>query len=159
MLLPPATHDFNSDSYADILWRDTSGDTTIWLIKNAGVASGVSLGNIPTVWSVVGSADFNGDGTVDILWRDTSGDVAIWLMQNAGVQTGISLGNVPTAWTVVGTGDFNGDGTADILWRDTSGDTTIWLGPFTGGHVFGGFEPGYHSDNDVTVIGTGDFER
>jgi FG-GAP repeat len=37
------------------------------------------LGNIPTAWSVVGTADFNGDGKGDILWRDTAGNLAMAL--------------------------------------------------------------------------------
>ena len=123
-----AGHDFNADGRSDILWRDTSGDTTQWFMAaGGGIQSGESLGNIPTAWSVAGARDFNGDGTSDILWRDTSGDTTIWFINNGGVASSTSLGNIPTAWSVAGTGDFNGDGTGDILWHDTSGDTTIWL--------------------------------
>ena len=127
--LPTSRHDFNADGYSDILWRDTAGDTTIWFMNGAQVLSGVSLGNVPTAWSVVGSGDFNGDGAGDILWRDTSGDTTIWFgpLNTGHVASATSLGTIPTAWTIAGIGDFNGDGVSDILWRDTSGDTTIWF--------------------------------
>ena len=122
-----ATHDFNKDSRSDILWRDTSGDTTVWLMgSNGGVQQGESLGNIPTAWSVAGVRDFNGDGTADILWRNTEGDTTIWFMNNGSVASGTNIGNIPTAWSVVGTGDFNGDGMA------TSSGTTPAATPRSG---------------------------
>ena len=150
------SHDFNGDGTSDILWRDTAGDTTIWLMNGGSVAQGTGLGNIPTAWSVVGVRDFDGDGDADILWRDTSGDTTIWLMNGASIAQGISLGNIPTAWSVAGTGDFNGDGAGDILWRDTSGDATIWFGPFTGGHVTTALSLGT-IPTVWTIVGTGDF--
>jgi hypothetical protein len=86
------------------------------------------VGNVPTVWTIVGLGDFNGDGKTDILWRDTSGNVAIWEMNGTSLLIGSSsfVGNVPASWSIVGTGDFNGDGKSDILWRDTSGNVAIW---------------------------------
>jgi hypothetical protein len=68
---------------------------------NGAQAQYVPLGNVNTVWSVVGTGDFNGDGKSDMLWRDTSGDVAIWLMNGAQAQY-VALGNVNTVWTIQG---------------------------------------------------------
>ncbi len=90
------------------------------------VASSLSVGNVPTNWTVAGVADFDGDGRGD-LRRDGSGNTAVWLMSGATPTSSAVLGNVRLAWTVVGTGDFNGDGKADILWRDNLGNTAIWL--------------------------------
>jgi hypothetical protein len=42
------TGDFNGDGKSDIAWRDTAGDTAIWLMNSAAVASGVGLGTSPT---------------------------------------------------------------------------------------------------------------
>jgi hypothetical protein len=41
----------------------------------ATISSAVSIGAVPTVWSVAGTGDFNGDGIGDILWRDSSGNL------------------------------------------------------------------------------------
>ena len=58
-----AAHDFNADGRSDILWRDTSGDTTQWVMAaGGGIQGDESLGTIPTAWSVSGVRDFNGDG-------------------------------------------------------------------------------------------------
>jgi hypothetical protein len=111
----------------NLLWRDTSGNTAIWFMNGAAVSSAVSIGAIPTIWSVAGAGDFNGDGIGDILWRDSSRNLAIWLMNGATISSSTGLGNVPTKWTVVGTGDFNGDGMTDLLWRDNLGNTAIWF--------------------------------
>jgi hypothetical protein len=46
------TGDFNADGKTDILWRDSSGNTTIWLMITAAVSSASNLGNIPTDWTV-----------------------------------------------------------------------------------------------------------
>jgi phospholipase/lecithinase/hemolysin len=121
------THDFNGDGKSDILWLDTSGNVGLWLMNGTSILSTSVLGNMPSVWSVVGQRDFNDDGKSDILWRDTSGNVGMWLMNGASVESSTVLGNVPTSWSVAGTGDFNGDGYGDILWRDTSGNVGIWL--------------------------------
>ena len=122
------SHNLNVDLYSDILWRDTGGDVAVWEMAGGTILGGVSLGNVTTDWSVVGTRDFNGDGVPDLLWRNTSGDVWIWLMNSSvtAAQKTV-IGNVPTVWSVVGTGDFNGDGKGDILWHDTSGDVKIWF--------------------------------
>jgi hypothetical protein len=100
----------------------------IWLMNGSTISSAVSLGQISTAWSVVGTGDFNGDGNTDILWRDNTGNVAIWFMNGTTITSTANLGNVlSTVWSVAGTGDFNGDGKSDIFWRDTSGDLAIWL--------------------------------
>ncbi len=123
-------HDFNGDIKSDIVWRDTSGNLAIWEMNASTIlnANTAGLGNVPTIWSIVGQRDFNGDGKADILWRDTSGNIAIWEMSGTTILNAntAGLGNLPTTWSVAGTGDFNGDGKADILWRDTSGNLAIW---------------------------------
>jgi hypothetical protein len=63
-----------------VMWRDTSGNTAIWFMNGATVMSSVGVGNIPTIWSVVGIGDFNGDNKADIVWSDGSGDTSVWLM-------------------------------------------------------------------------------
>ena len=74
------TGDFNGDGKSDIVWRDTTGNTSIWLMNGATVSSAVGVGNVPTTWSIVLTGDYNGDGMSDLLWRDTSGNTAMWFM-------------------------------------------------------------------------------
>jgi metallopeptidase family M12-like protein/VCBS repeat protein len=127
----PNTHDFNNDSFSDIAFRDTSGNTAIWLMNGTTVTNSDSsfVATVPSQRAIVGQRDFNGDGKADLLWRDNSGDVAIWLMNGTTVLNPNStfVANVPTNWGVAGTGDFNGDGFGDLLWQDTSGNVAIWL--------------------------------
>jgi FG-GAP-like repeat/Glycosyl hydrolases family 8/FG-GAP repeat len=122
-----ATHDFKGDSKSDIVWRNVSGDTSVWLMNGATVVSSSAIGTVPTTWSIVGQRDFNGDGKADLLWSNTNGDTSIWLMNGTTVSSTPDLGFVGNGWSIVGTGDFNGDGFGDILWRNTNGDTSIWL--------------------------------
>jgi FG-GAP-like repeat/FG-GAP repeat len=136
--------DFNGDGKADLLVRDTNGDTSIWLMssvtqttggvvtKVAKVIAKIPLAKVDNSWAVVGTGDFNGDGYGDILWRNVNGDTSIWLMTGNGLQVQTlgspsELGHVDPLWFVVQTGDFNGDGKADILWRHNNGDISIWL--------------------------------
>jgi hypothetical protein len=42
--------DFNGDGKSDLVWRDSSGDTSIWFMNGVSVASTGSVGNIPTNW-------------------------------------------------------------------------------------------------------------
>jgi hypothetical protein len=46
------TGDFNGDAKSDLLWRDTSGNTAIWFMNGATIASTGSVGNISTNWAV-----------------------------------------------------------------------------------------------------------
>lgn len=150
----PVAHDFNFDGISDIAWRNTAGDTAVWLMNGAQVAASGGFGNVPLAWSIVGQRDFNGDGFADLLWRDSAGNTAIWFLDGTGVFSSASFGQISTAWTVVGTGDFNGDGLGDILWQDSSGNVAVWL--MNGGTVIASATLGNVSGN-WTISGTGDF--
>jgi hypothetical protein len=136
--------DFNGDGKDDILWRNTAGDTALWLSKSGAGFTGITsvdLGIISTSQSIQSVGDFNGDGKDDILWRNSSsGDVSFWLSNSGTGYTGVTIadiGVVPTSWTIQQVGDFNGDSKADILWRNSNGDVALWLSNATAG--FSGF--------------------
>jgi FG-GAP-like repeat len=67
-----AVHDVNGDGKSDIVWRDTAGDTAIWEMNGAAIVAQGSLGNVPTIWSIVAVRNFNSDGKFDLLWRDST---------------------------------------------------------------------------------------
>jgi hypothetical protein len=93
------TADLDGDSKWDILWRDTSGNTAIWM----GSGARGSFGLVPANWIIAETGDYNGDGKSDILWRDTStGTVVIWFMNGLQISSSSSLGVVPTNWTIQG---------------------------------------------------------
>jgi hypothetical protein len=46
------TGDYDGDGMTDLLWRDTSGNTSIWFMSGTTVASTGAVGNIPTTWTV-----------------------------------------------------------------------------------------------------------
>jgi uncharacterized repeat protein (TIGR03803 family) len=152
----PSPHDFNGDGKSDIAWRDTSGNTAVWLMNGGQVLQSGGFGAVPTTWSIVGQRDFNGDGKHDLLWRDANtGSVAIWLLSGLQISQTGGLGAVPSNWTVAGTGDFNGDGKGDLLWRDsTTGTVAIWLLNGLQVSQTGGLGA---VPSNWTIVGTGDF--
>jgi phospholipase/lecithinase/hemolysin len=146
--------DFNGDGKADLLWRNTNGDMSIWLMNGTQVSSAVDLGFVPTSWVIVGTGDFNGDGNGDILWRNGNGDTSIWLMKGTQILSTVDFGVVPASWTIMGTADFNADGKSDILWHNSNGDTSIWL--MNGGQVSSTVDLGLVPAG-WSIVGTGDF--
>jgi probable HAF family extracellular repeat protein len=114
--------DFNGDGYADILWRDSSGNLSISFMNGTQVSSSVAVGNVPNNWAVYGTGDLNGDGKGDLLWRDSAtGSVSVWFMDGGNVLATTNLGLVPSNWTIVAD-----DNRGDILWQDSSGNLAIW---------------------------------
>jgi len=94
--------DFNGDGHPDILWQNTtSGERVVWFMNGTTQLGAVSLGLVPTEWSIAAAADFNGDGYSDILWRNTAtGEGAVWFMNGATQLNAASLGVVPTEWSM-----------------------------------------------------------
>jgi hypothetical protein len=95
--------DFNGDGLTDIVWRDTVGDTSIWLMNGSAVLSAGPPANVPNTWSIALVGDYNGDGLSDLLWRDNVGDTAIWFMNGTTIGSTAGIGNIPTTWTVQST--------------------------------------------------------
>jgi hypothetical protein len=122
--------DFNGDGKADILWRNSNGDVSVWLSNSGSGFTGFTtpdLGTVPTSWTIQGVGDFTGGGLSDILWRNSDGTVSIWFTTPDGGHTSTDFGGIPAGWTIQAVGDYNGDGKADILWRNSNGDVSVWL--------------------------------
>jgi hypothetical protein len=95
--------DVNGDGLADILWRNTNGDTVLWTAQPGSTVSfgAHDIGVIPSSWTIAGETDLNGDGKADILWSNTNGDTQIWLSTSSGSNISFAfqdIGVVPTSW-------------------------------------------------------------
>lgn len=122
-----AKGDFNYNGGSDIIFQNTTGARSVWLMNGAAYAGSINLGTISPAWTIGGLGDFNRDGYTDILWQNSAGGRSIWLMKG-GARLGIvTLGTLSTAWNFVGAGDFNADGIPDILLQNTSGGAGVWI--------------------------------
>jgi hypothetical protein len=98
---PLCCGDFNGDSKADVLWRNTSGQVYEWLLNGTSLIGGGALGTISSDWQIAGIGDFNGDGKADVLWRNnTSGEVYEWLLNGTSLIGGGSLGTISSDWQI-----------------------------------------------------------
>ncbi len=70
--------DFNGDHDDDLLFRDNSGNLSVWDIIAGAVAGGGKIGNPGAGWTFVGTGDFNGDGVTDLLFENAAGTFATW---------------------------------------------------------------------------------
>ena len=112
---------FNGDSFADILWRNsTNGDVELWNSNGSGGFTYDNVGAVNSSWRIAGTGDFNGAGEAGLLWRNTNGSIELWNANGSGGFNYQSLNPVNTSWQVAGTGDFTGDGEDGILWRNAS---------------------------------------
>jgi hypothetical protein len=97
--------DFTGGGLSDILWRNTNGDTGIWITNDSGGFAAVDIGTVDASWSVQAVADYNGDGKADILWRNTNGQYGEWLSKAGSGFTGFTttvLGTAPASLTIIG---------------------------------------------------------
>jgi hypothetical protein len=124
-----ASHDVNSDGKADLVWRNTNGNTAIWLMNGTAIADSGFPGGVPLAWQIAGVGDVNGDDKADIIWRNSmTGTVAVWLMDGVTMTSVGFPASVPLDWQIAGVGDVDGNGTADIVWRNTSsGSVAVWF--------------------------------
>ena len=89
--------DFNGDGDADLLWQNTNGTVSEWLMHGSTVidSSAITYGGSPVIagagWKPVEIGDFNGDGNSDILWRNSNtGQLNEFLMSGNVVTAEVS---------------------------------------------------------------------
>jgi hypothetical protein len=120
-----AVADFDGDRRADILWRNTAGQTVVWGLNGTVVdfARSGLVGAIAPGFELRGVGDFNGDGRQDVVWRNqATGVTAFWLFNgNAAVRaiTDNRLG-AGANFQIEAVADLNGNGKSDLVWRDTA---------------------------------------
>ena len=130
--------DFNGDSKADVIARDSGG--ALWIYPGTGSSGFLARTLAGSGWNgmsaIIPTPDFNGDGRSDVLARDTSGDLWLYPGNGAGgwqprIRNGVGWNGMTVIFSP---GDFDGDGKTDILARDDGG--ALWLYP---GNGAGGF--------------------
>jgi hypothetical protein len=121
--------DFDGDGQSDLLWRETTGQSEVWLMSGTTPTSMQALGSfMGTDWRVRAIGDFDGDGKADIAWGDASGRSAIWLMDGANVTASAEIaGPQGSEWSIRAAGDLNGDGMDDLVWQSDTGVSAGWL--------------------------------
>jgi FG-GAP-like repeat/PQQ-like domain len=119
--------DVDADRKADLAWRSSSGQTSLWEMNGTSASSKATIFTDAN-WSVIGTADFSGDTRDDLVWKNaSSGATALWLMNGLN-STATAVVWPDGSWTPTQFGDFDGDGHSDIVWRNsTTGATAIWL--------------------------------
>ena len=156
--------DFNADSMADLLWRNTSTHATaVWLMN--GTAPLLQGPPIPSPlgheWIADKAGDFNADGMADVLWANTTtGSLSVGLMNGtAPLLQGPVIPHPPgDGWGVVNAPDFNADGMADLLWYNKAARMiTIWLMAGTDLLLAGPNIPAPPGDG-WRAVGIGDFD-
>jgi autotransporter passenger strand-loop-strand repeat protein len=152
----------DGDDHADILWRNTNGDTGVWLTNPRGGYDIRDFGPVDPDWVIQAVADFTGTGEEGILWRNTvTGQVGEWNSKGGPGFSGFNhliVASVDLSWQIQGVGyftdDLNNGHLSDILWRNTNGDTGLWLSQAGGG--FSMIDLGM-VDLDWKIQGVGDF--
>ena len=124
-------HDFNADGNADIVWTNTTNNSSIvWNMNNVAKLSESALPAISNGYVIVGTGDFNHDGKPDLFLRNpTTGQNMIFYMNGATKLGQATVATQNKSWVVGGIADFNHDGNVDILWRDTAANSNnlfVW---------------------------------
>ncbi len=129
--VPQVVGDLNGDNYADVVWKHTTdGSYQVWLMKEATIVGGGSIGIPGAAWTLAACGDINKDGRDDLIWRNTNGTNYVWYMNGTTMSGGASLPTLNPAlgWTLQGAIDVNRDGEDDLVWRNqASGTTLIWV--------------------------------
>ncbi len=126
--------DFDGDSMADLLWRNTvTHGAEVWLMNGTKVL--LKGPEIPPPlgdgWIASNAGDFNADGMVDVVWHNPTTSCFSITLMNATMPLlrGPMLpGPLGDGWTPVIGIDFNADGMADMLWYNATRQVVaVWL--------------------------------
>jgi hypothetical protein len=126
--------DFNGDGMSDLVWRNTDGSTSIWLMNHLQMTSSAVVETDPR-WVVTDVANFNGtaDGTrkSDLLLRKAGYNTTRIKLMNGLVATTTQDINADPTLAVNAVGDYDGDtpapGRSDLVSRSNSGTTSMWI--------------------------------
>jgi hypothetical protein len=131
--------DFNGDGRTDLLYRDPSGNFTLFVsngtgFSNAGVMMSSAVGLSDAYgWNASSRffpMDVNGDGRMDLVARKSDGTLLTYLSNGTSFTY---AGPTSTPYSDTSglnnfyIADFDGDGKMDLLVRDKLGNLNVWL--------------------------------
>ena len=99
--------DFNKDRKADVLWQNTNGWSSVWLMDGTNFLSNVAMLSGPissTSWHVGALPDLNHDSNSDFLWQNADGRLYGRLMNGTNFVKYVSLRSGPamsSGWRLV----------------------------------------------------------
>jgi hypothetical protein len=94
------TGDYNADGKSDLLWRDGSGNTSIWFMNGVEVATSGALGNVSPNWTNI----LQRTRYASVPWYNTNGGASIWFMTGTQVLSVSHRGVVQPSWVIRGAG-------------------------------------------------------
>ena len=126
-----AVANFNDDSIADIMIKNTSGTRMNVLLNNNGsVGSLTDLGTIDSLWHTSYVGDYNGDGIMDVqIQYGTSGNTYSLIMNSDGTRNRYAYVTTftPSSFTQYVPSNHNNDATSDLLSRAITGEIATWV--------------------------------
>ena len=124
-----AVNDFNLDSHPDILWQNSLGYLSIWMLGGTNFEKSVSFGTSGS-WKAIGMADLNYDGKKDLVFANGSNYLQGWFLDGTNRLGKVKLNRgkpAPAFLKPIGFDDFNADGQPDLLWQSTSNVLSVWF--------------------------------
>ena len=140
----------------DVLFRNDSGATWFWEVKDGAIAHQGAVAFLDPSWTIVGSGDTDGSGKAEILVRTTDGFFGMWQLDDnlQGHYVG-SPGYLDHSWTALQMKDFNGDGKSEVLFRHEA-DNSYWTWQLNGSSVVSSTQLGV-APAGASYAGAGDF--
>ena len=122
---PQASGDFSGDGNTDVIWQDSAGRLSVWLMRDAKLAATFALPKL-SGWELLATGDFNGDKATDLLWQNQAGALGEWFMRD-GKRAATAQLPALKGWELLASGDFNGDKTTDLIWQNADGKLGEWV--------------------------------
>jgi hypothetical protein len=125
-----AAEDLNRDAKADILWQNTNGVFSVWLMNGLVYSTNANLAYPANGYRALAADNFDTNGSPDIVLQNATGQVQVWLMNGLTrmsirpLNNGVSPGS---AWVVAGATDIDGDRKPDLLFRRSDGAILVWF--------------------------------
>ena len=152
-------NDFNLDGQPDLLWQNSLGNLSIWLMNQTNYVKTVAF-RTSGAYKVIGMSDLNLDGKKDLVFETGTGYLLAWFLNGTNRLGQVRLNRakpVPVSLKAVGFDDFDHDGQADLLWQGTNNVLSVWSMTgtnFTSTNVLNGGVP---ISGDWRAVGINDF--